>query len=75
MAKRSSEDRDRDFSANRSVDEPVPGTTGRPMNRRAKMLEDIGPDEIGETPGVIAMSGGTRSPKILEKNRKIRRAA
>ena len=57
------------------MDEPVPGTTGRPMNRRAKIMDDIVPDEIGETPGGAAMSGGTRSPKILEKNRKIRRAA
>ncbi len=74
MANRSSEDRGRDFSANRSVDEPVPGTTGRPMNRRGTK-GGIEPGEIGETPGVASMSGGTRSPKILEKNRKIRRAA
>jgi hypothetical protein len=74
MANRSSEDRDRDFSANRSMDEPVPGTTGRPMNRRAN-IDDIEPGEIDERPTLGAMSGGTRSVKILEKNRKIRRAA
>jgi len=74
MANRSSEDRGRDFSANRSMDEPVPGTTGRPMNRRAK-IDDIEPGELDERPVLGAMSGGRRSPKILEKNRKIRRAA
>jgi hypothetical protein len=36
MAKTPSDDRGRDFSANRSMDEPVPGRTGRTMNRRAK---------------------------------------
>jgi hypothetical protein len=67
------DDRGRDFSANRSVDEPVPGRTGRPMNRRAKDVIEAG--EITETPNIGATSGGTRSPKVLQKNRKTRRAA
>jgi hypothetical protein len=73
MAKTPNDDRGRDFSANRSMDEPVPGRTGRTMNRRAK--NEIETGEIADTLNVSATSGGTRSPKVLQKNRKIRRAA
>jgi hypothetical protein len=74
MAKSFSEDRGRDFSANRSADEPVPGSRGRTMNRRENKDEiEIG--EIADTPHNGATSGGTRSPKVLQKNRKTRRAA
>jgi hypothetical protein len=73
MAKSFSEDRGRDFSTNRSVDEPVPGSTGRTMNRRRK--DEIETGEIADTPNFDATSGGTRSPKVLQKNRKTRRAA
>jgi hypothetical protein len=76
MAKSVSDDRGRDFSANRSVDEPVPGSRGRTMNRRAKDVIEAGETgEIAETPNIGATSGGTRSPKVLQKNRKTRRAA
>ena len=71
MARNSSDDRGRDFSTNRSMDEPVPGTTGRPMNRRGTKDEI----EPGYTESFGAMSGGKRSPKVLQKNRKTRRAA
>jgi hypothetical protein len=73
MASSVSDDRDRDFSANRSIDEPAPARTGRTMNRRAK--DEIETGEIADTLNLGATSGGTRSPKILQKNRKIRRAA
>ena len=73
MASSDSDDRDRDFSANRSIDEPVPARTGRTMNRRAK--DEIETGEIADTPNFDATSGGTRSPKVLQKNRKTRRAA
>jgi hypothetical protein len=53
------------------MDEPVPGTTGRPMNRRGTKDEI----EPGYTESFGAMSGGKRSPKVLQKNRKTRRAA
>lgn len=54
----------------------VPGTTGRPMNRRKSIEEredvDVAP---AERPNRGGMSGGTRSPKILQKNRKNKRVA
>ncbi len=55
--------------------EDRPSTGGRPMNRRGVQEEEIDRDEIAAAPNAGANSGGTRSPKILEKNRKIRRAA
>jgi hypothetical protein len=74
MAKSFNDDRGRDFSANRSVDEPVPGSTGRTMNRRGTK-DEIETGEIADAYNFGASSGGTRSPKVLQKNRKIRRAA
>ena len=74
MAKSVSDDRGRDFSANRSVDEPVPGSRGRTMNRRGTN-DEIETGEVADTPNFGATSGGTRSPKVLLKNRKTRRAA
>jgi len=53
---------------------PVSGTTGRTMNRRANN-DEVDPDDIAETPNSGANMGGTRSVKILEKNRKNRRIA
>ncbi|HEU5402193.1 MAG TPA: ferritin-like domain-containing protein [Terriglobales bacterium] len=52
----------------------TPGASGRPMNRR-KTNEEVDEDEIAERPNRGAMSGGTRSPKILQKNRKNKRVA
>lgn len=74
MAKDFSDDRGRDFNTNRSVDEPVPGSRGRTMNRRGTK-EEIDTGEIGDQISFGATSGGTRSPKVLQKNRKTRRAA
>jgi hypothetical protein len=74
MAKGFSDDRGRDFSANRSMDEPVPGSRGRTMNRRGTK-EEIETGESADTPNFGATSGGTCSPKVLQKNRKTRRAA
>ncbi len=46
------------------------------MNRRAKDVIEAGEtSEIAETSNIGATSGGTRSPKVLQKNRKTRRAA
>jgi bacterioferritin len=47
----------------------VPGTTGRTMNRRQNERR---PQEVtpAERPNRGGMSGGTRSPKVLQKNRK-----
>ncbi len=73
MAKTPSDDPGRDFSANRSMEEPAPARTGRTMNRRAK--DEIETGEVPDTINVGATSGGKRSPKVLQKNRKIRRAA
>ncbi len=44
------------------------------MNRR-KMNEEVDESEIADRPNRGAMSGGTRSPKILQKNRKDKRVA
>jgi hypothetical protein len=74
MAKGFSDDRGKDSKTNRSVDEPVPGSTGRTMNRRGTK-DEIDTGEVGSKPSFEATSGGTRSPKVLQKNRKIRRAA
>jgi len=74
MAKKASDDRSRDFNANRSIDEPVPGSTGRTMNRRG-MKDEFEAGEIADATSSGAMSGGTRSPKVLQKIRKTRRAA
>lgn len=52
----------------------VPGTSGRPMNRRKDIAEeDV--DEVAKTPNRGGMAGGTRSPKVLQKNRKNKRVA
>ncbi len=74
MAKKGSDDRGRDFKANRSIDEPVPGSTGRTMNRRGTK-DEFEAGEIADAASPGAMSGGTRSPKVLQKNRKTWRAA
>jgi bacterioferritin len=52
----------------------VPGTSGRPMNRRSER-EELDTDEVADRPNRGGMSGGTRSPKVLEKKRKNKRAA
>jgi bacterioferritin (cytochrome b1) len=48
----------------------APGTVGRPMNRRGKGNVDVEEDDIA----VGGQSGTTRSPKVLQKNRKNRAA-
>jgi hypothetical protein len=44
------------------------------MNRRGTK-DEIETGEIADASNFGASSGGTRSPKVLPKNRKIRRAA
>lgn len=58
----------------RGASASTPGASGRPMNRR-KTNEDVDTDEIAERPNRGGMSGGTRTPKILQKNRKNKRVA
>lgn len=55
----------------------APGTSGRPMNRRRDLEEDdeVGTSEVASRPNKGGMTGGTRSPKVLQKNRKSKRAA
>ena len=54
----------------------APGASGRPMNRRKDIEEDdLNTDEVASRPNRGGMAGGTRSPKILQKNRKGKRAA
>ena len=54
----------------------TPGASGRPMNRRNDIEEDdLTPVEVASKPNRGASSGGTRSPKVLQKNRKGKRAA
>jgi len=59
----------------RDADERTPGVAGRPMNRRGMQEDEIDTDDIAASPDDGGNSGGTRSPKVLQKNRKIRRAA
>ncbi len=58
----------------RGASASTPGASGRPMNRR-KTNEEADEDEVAERPNRGGMSGGTRSPKILQKNRKNKRVA
>lgn len=62
--------------ARRPESEPahVPGTSGRTMNRR-KSMEQADSEEPAQRPNRGGMSGGTRSPKVLQKNRKNKRVA
>ncbi len=54
----------------------TPGASGRPMNRRKDIEEDnLAPRDVARKPNSGASSGGTRSPKVLQKNRKGKRAA
>lgn len=62
-----------DFARYGDEQVPTPGVGGRPMNRRTD-LDEINPDEVAAAPNEGASEGGTRSPRILERNRK-RRAA
>jgi bacterioferritin len=55
-------------------DASAPGTLGRPMNRR-KDIEEEETDDVAKAPNRGGMGGGTRSPKILQKNRKNKRVA
>ena len=65
-----------DSSSSRDADERTPGASGRPMKRRETLEQDeIDTSYIAARPDDGGNSGGTRSPKILQKNRKIRRAA
>lgn len=62
--------------AGRGASAGTPGASGRPMNRRKdKDNEEVGEDEIADRPNRGGMTGGTRSPKILQKNRKNKRVA
>jgi len=64
-----------DSGSSRDADERTPGASGRPMNRRGTPEDEIDTSYIAASPDDGGNSGGTRSPKILQKNRKIRRAA
>ncbi|HYE25859.1 MAG TPA: ferritin-like domain-containing protein [Clostridia bacterium] len=64
----------------RGESEPPPsnigGVGGRTMNRRAgRAQDDISVDEVAERPNPGASTGTNRTPKILQKNRKTKRAA
>lgn len=52
----------------------IPGVSGRPMNRRRDEV-DVEADAVAEWPILGGSSGGTRSAKLLQKNRKNKRAA
>jgi len=52
----------------------LPGVSGRPMNRRSNR-DEIDTDEIADRPNAGGSGGTNRSPKILQKNRKGKRAA
>ena len=60
----------KNISTNRAAPEKAPVTGGRTMHRRSER-EEID-DEVAEAPNAGATSGGTRSPKLLQKNRKIK---
>jgi bacterioferritin len=53
----------------------IPGVSGRPMNRRKNESLDINTDDVAERPNRGASMGTNRSPRILQKNRKSKRAA
>lgn len=76
IGEKSSRGRNRSVTSQsgRGASASTPGASGRPMNRR-KTNEEVDEDEIAERPNRGAMSGGTRSPKILQKNRKNKRVA
>jgi bacterioferritin len=63
-------------TGSKAQNEPAhaPGTSGRTMNRR-KRMERAETEEPAQRPNRGGMSGGTRSPKVLEKNRKNKRVA
>jgi bacterioferritin len=56
-----------------SRDGKTPGASGRPMNRRRNESVDV--DDVAERPNRGASMGTNRSPRILQKNRKSKRAA
>lgn len=64
----------KNVSPNRAAPEKIPVTGGRTMNRRNDR-EEIDTDDVADAPIPGASTGGTRSPKVLEKNRKSKRAA
>ena len=53
----------------------LPGVSGRPMNRRADRVDAVDTDEVAERSNEGGSGGTNRSPKILQKNRKNKRAA
>ena len=53
----------------------IPGVSGRTMNRRKNESLDINTDDVAERPNRGASSGTNKSPRILQKNRKSKRAA
>ena len=57
------------------TEERTPGTAGRPMNRRAIQEDEVNTDDVAASPNDGGNSGGTRSPKVLQRNRKLRLAA
>ena len=56
-----------------SRDGKTPGASGRPMNRRRNEPVDV--DDVAERPNRGASMGTNRSPRILQKSRKSKRAA
>jgi len=53
----------------------IPGVGGRTMNRRKNEKLNIDIDDVAERPNRGASSGTNKSPRILQKNRKSKRAA
>ncbi len=65
------------FAGRGTVEPPasnIGGVSGRPMNRRSDPA-DIDEDDVAEASNEGASSGTNRTPKILQKNRKSKRAA
>jgi bacterioferritin len=69
-------DRKQPKRSNLNAEVSTGGVSGRPMNRRRDIEDDdVAPRQPARTAEVGGMSGGTRSSKILQKNRKNKRIA
>lgn len=66
------------FAGRGSVKAPasnIGGVGGRTMNRRKNEAAEIDTDDVAESPRSGASRGGTRSPKLIQKNRKNKKVA
>lgn len=73
MAKSTQDARGKDSEGKLNAEEQPVARKARPMNRR-RSNDEMEEGEIVEIFSISSNSGGTRSPKVLQKNRK-RRAA